>query len=82
MTRMEVVIAIMRMRMMMNRGRGRRNAVVGGGGVKGVDTHRIGYGKRIFPTRTTASMAWKYKKTMPWEGQSMAAGGHDRNHLN
>jgi len=59
---------------MMNRGRGRRNAVGGGGGVKGVDTHRIGYGKRIFPTRTTASMAW--------EGQSMAAGGHNRNHLN
>ena len=46
MTRMEVVIAIMRM---MNRGRGRRNAVGGGGGVKGVDTHRIGYGKKNIP---------------------------------
>jgi len=78
-TRMEVAIAIMRM---MNRGRRERN-IGGGGGVKGVDTHRIGYGKRIFPTRMTAStsMAWKYKP-MPWERQSMAAGGHNRNHLN
>ena len=43
-TRMEVAIAIMRM---MNRGRGERNTVggEGGGGVKGVDTHRIGHGK-------------------------------------
>ena len=69
--RVEVAIAIMRM---MNRSRRERNTGAGGGGgVKGM--------VRILPTRTTASMAWKYRP-MLWERQSMAAGGHDRNHLN